>query len=234
MLFDDGCGRYSIQASAEELRKRYNLAKAKDKVTKSFDVKPGQMLPVITADESGKPQMELMKWGLIPFWSKDPKLGYRLFNARDDHLFDGKIWRQVIYKKRAIIPATGFFEWTKPEKGSKTPKQKFYFHPKQIDIFSFAGIWETWKDVEGKEWKTYSIITTEPNKEMSSVHNRMPVILHPEDESSWLEPSKVTRDDIEPLLRPFEDNGLEKVEVSNDVKDVRFDDKQLIAPLNSK
>lgn len=232
MNFDDGCGRYSIQASAEELRKRYNLAKGKGDITKSFDVKPGQMLPVITEQESGKPELDLMKWGLIPVWAKDPKFGYRLFNARDDNLFKSPVWRGVILKKRAIIPATGFFEWTKPEKGSKTPKQKFYFHPKGLEILSFAGIWETWKDSEGKEWKTYSIITTEPNKEMSSVHDRMPVILHPEDEASWLDPSKVTRDDIEPLLRPLEDGALIMHTVSRDVNSTKNNEENLIYHLD--
>ncbi len=234
MQYDDGCGRYTLDASAGALKKRYNLATKPPDFHPSLNISPGNTMPVIVADENGKPKLKTMKWGLIPVWAKDPKMGYRLFNARDDHLFSSGIWKQVIYKKRVLVPATGFFEWTKPDKASRQAKQKFYFHPRQIDIFSFAGVWSSWKDSEGKEIKTYSLITTEPNKEMRSVHDRMPVILHPEDESSWLESSNVTRDDIEPLLRPLEDNGLEVYEVNNDTKGIEFNDKALIAPLNSQ
>lgn len=233
MLFDDGCGRYGLKASPEALRARYNLATKPPEFSTSYDVSPGQMLPVV-ANDGDKSNAELMKWGLIPSWSKDPKMGYRLFNARDDNIFKSPIWRGIILRQRALIPATGFFEWTKPEKGSKQPKQKFYFRPRQLDIFSFAGVWETWHDVEGKEWKTYSIITTEPNKEMRSVHNRMPVILHQEDEAAWLEPSRNKREDIEPFLRPLEENGLKVVEVSSDVTAWEYNDERRIAPLNSQ
>ncbi|HUD06962.1 MAG TPA: SOS response-associated peptidase family protein, partial [Candidatus Saccharimonadales bacterium] len=92
----------------------------------------------------------------------------------------------------------------------------------------FAGIWETWKDVEGKEWNTYSIITTQPNKEMTPIHNRMPVILHREDEESWLDPSATDRAKIEPFLHPYEDNGLEMWKVSENVNSTRNNDKNLI------
>jgi putative SOS response-associated peptidase YedK len=234
MKHDDGCGRYGNKAKPAEIKKRYNLATKPPDFPHSYDISPGQMQPIVVTGADGKPTAEMMKWGLIPSWSNDPKMGYRLFNARDDNVFKSPIWRNVILRKRALIPATNFFEWTKPEKGSEIPKQKFNFRPKQLDIFSFAGVWETWHDVEGKEWKTYSIITTEPNKEMRSVHNRMPVILHEEDEADWLSPAKNTREQVEPFLRPLEDNGLEVYEVSNDSKAYAYDDERRTAPLNSQ
>lgn len=227
------CGRYTLHKKVDELAERFNVATMSADLRDNYNVAPGQIMPVITEDESGKRHLELMKWGLIPVWAKDPAIGYKLINARDDTIFEKPMWRSVILKKRAIIPADGFYEWKRPVE-PKGKKQPFYIHPKQVDLFGFAGVWETWKDVEGKEWKTYSIITTDPNKEMASVHNRMPVILHQEDESSWLEPSKVTRDDIEPLLRPYEDNGLEMFEVSSDVNVTRNNDAKLIYPINSQ
>ncbi len=186
-------------------------------------------MPVITESESGKPTIELMKWGLIPVWVKDPRIGYKMINARSETIFEKPAWRSVIKKKRCLIPADGFYEWKK--QSDTKVKQPFYIHPKQFELFSFAGVWESWKDENNNEIRTYSIITTEPNKEMSSIHDRMPVILYPEDEASWLEPSKVTRDDIEPLLRPFEDNGLEIFEVSKDVNTVKNNDEHLIYAL---
>jgi len=232
MKFDDGCGRYSL-TGVKDLKQRFNVETQPRGVMPNYDISPGQFAPVIIRDND-KNVEAYMKWGLIPSWSKDSNMGYSLFNARDDHLFKSPVWRSVVLRQRALIPATGFFEWTKPEKGSKQPKQKFYIHPKQLDIFSFAGVWDTWHDVEGKEWNTYSIITTEPNKEMRSVHNRMPVILHQEDEAAWLEPSKDKPEDIEPFLRPLEDNGLEVFEVSSDVSAWDRNDERRIAPLSSQ
>jgi putative SOS response-associated peptidase YedK len=227
------CGRYTLHQKAENIAKRFNLATVPQKLSENFNVAPGQTMPVIREDETGR-HLDFMKWGLIPVWAKDPSIGYKLINARDDGIFEKPMWRSVIKRKRAIIPADGFYEWKKPvDPGSK--KQPYYIHPKDSDIFGFAGIWETWKNPDGQEFMTYSIITTEPNKEMRSVHDRMPVILHPEDEESWLSPDhNDNREVIESFLRPYEDNGLELFKVSPDVNMVKNNDHKLIYPLNSK
>lgn len=232
MVNDDACGRYVLQTTAKDLAKRYNLAKAPAVIASNYNVAPGQTMPVVV-EEDGKIKVELMKWGLIPVWAKDPAIGYRLINARDDHIFEKPMWRGVILKKRALIPATGFYEWQKPPAGSKQHKTPFYIHPKQIDLFSFAGVWSSWKDKDGKELKTYSIITTQPNKEMAKVHNRMPVILRQSDEADWLEPSKAARQDVEPFLHPFEDHGLQMYKVSTEVNSTRNNNKDLLAPLST-
>jgi putative SOS response-associated peptidase YedK len=224
------CGRYTLYKKVDELSERYNVAKVPYDINANFNVAPGQIMPVITQDEVGR-HLELMKWGLIPAWAKDPLIGYRLINARDDGIFAKPVWRGVILHQRALIPADGFYEWQKPA-NPKDHKQPYYIHPKQLKLFSFAGVWESWKDAEGREWKTYSIITTEPNKEMKRIHNRMPVILHPADEADWLEPSKTTKEAIEPLLRPYEDNGLELFKVSDAVNSTRNNNQQLIYALS--
>lgn len=232
MKFDDGCGRYILSVKAKDLKKRYNLAKEPSEIPKSFDVSPGQTMPVIIQTEAGRPQLEMMKWGLIPsWWPKDKKMPFSTFNARDDKAFSSGLWRSI-YRKRALIPATGYFEWTKPPKPSD--KQKFYFRPKQLDIFSFAGFYDIWEDVEKRELKTYTLITTEPNKEARAIHDRMPVLLHREDETSWLEPSRTKREDLEPFLHPLEDNGLEVYEVSSDAKAYEYNDENRIAPLSRR
>lgn len=234
MKYDDGCGRYTLKVKSGDLKKRYNLAKEPKNIPQSFDVKPGQTLPVITSLDGKELQLEMMKWSLIPsWWEKTKKVPYSTFNARDDQVFKSGMWRSI-YRHRALIPATGYFEWTKPPEDSDIPKQKYFFKPKQLDIFSFAGFYDVWEDVEKREWKTYTLITTEPNKEAGAIHDRMPVILSKEDETSWLEPSRVKREDIEPFLHPLEDNGLEIYEVSRDVSDWAFDDERRIAALNSQ
>lgn len=229
-IIDDACGRYVLKVKAKDLAKRYNVAKGPADIRRNYNVAPGQILPVVVEPHEGERRIEMMRWGLVPVWAKDPKIGYKLINARDDTIFEKPMWRGVVLKKRALIPATGFYEWQKSTepKGRKRP---FYIHPKKTEIFSFAGVWSSWTDVEGKDWHTYSIVTTEPNKEMSKVHNRMPVILHPKDETGWLDPSKASRAEVEPLLRPYPDNGLEMYEVSDEVNSTANNNEHLIHPL---
>lgn len=234
MKFDDACGRYGLRAKPADIAETYDLGEEGKKILNdlekqgllsNFDVKPTNKMPVVIAGEDGKPKLEVMKWGFNLEPKNRPKM--LLFNTRDDSAFKG-FWKSMVLKRRALIPATGYFEWTKA-----TNKQKFYFHPKHAGLFSFAGVWSMWKDVDGKEIATYSIITTEPNKEAKAVHNRMPVILRKEDETSYLDPSKDTEQAIAPFLHPLEDNGLDVVEVSNKTTAYAYDDERLIAPLNS-
>jgi len=226
------CGRYTLHQKVEDIAKRFNLATIPTDIHENYNVAPGQLMPVITEDESGR-HLELMKWGLVPSWSKDPSIGFRLINARDDTVFNKPVWRKIILKQRALIPADGFYEWKRVVDGQKVQKQPYYIHPKQVNLFAFAGVWETWKDAGGLDWKTYSIITTRPNGEMATVHDRMPVILPSEDEASWLEPWRTNRADIEPLLLPYQDDGLEIFEVSGDVNTARINEEYLIYPLES-
>ena len=210
------CGRYTLHKKAAELADRFNVASVKDELRENYNVAPGQFMPVVI-NENGKTRIELMKWGLVPFWAKDPKIGYKLINARAETLFEKPMWRRAIKNRRCLVPADGFYEWKLVKEDTKEDKHPFYVYPRQEELFSFAGIWESWKDTEDMEWKTYSIITTKPNKEMAKVHNRMPVILHREDEDSWLDPLHGDRNDIEPYLQPYDDNGLEMYEVSSSV-----------------
>jgi putative SOS response-associated peptidase YedK len=235
MKFDDACGRYGLRAKPADIAETYDLGEEGKKILNelekqgllsNLDVKPTNSMPVVIAGEDGKPKVEVMKWGFNLEPKNRPKM--LLFNTRDDNAFKG-FWKPMILRRRALIPATGYFEWTKT-----TPKRKYYFHPKHRDVYSFAGVWSTWKDIDGEEKATYSIITTEPNKEAKAVHNRMPVILHQEDQASWLEPSRDKQEVIEPFLHPLEDDGLEVREVSSDVRDLEYSDERIIAPLNSQ
>lgn len=224
------CGRYTLYDNAKTIAKRYD-ARLHFPFTPNYNVAPGQSMPVVAVAGDGKRQIEQMRWGLIPSWAKDKAIGYKLINARDDSIFAKPVWRSVILRRRVLIPADGFYEW----KGAIEPKgrkQPFYIHPKREGIFSFAGVWDQWKDSIGIEWKTYSIITTEPNKEMSAIHNRMPVILDPRDEDAWLDPRLNSKDKIEPFLHPYTDDGLEAHKVSSDVNTPQNNDRHLIYTLN--
>jgi len=214
------CGRYTLY-STDELEDRYRV-EVSDAIRANYNVAPSQTMPVITQDG-----LQMMRWGLIPPWAKDEKIGYKLINARSETIFEKPMWKKAVTHRRCLIPANGFYEWQKNSDG----KKPFYIHMRNEELFSFAGIWETWKH-EGQEWNTYSILTTQPNNEMKSIHDRMPVILHKEDEAQWLEAD--TEHDISVLLEPYTNGVLDTYEVSSEVNTVKVNNKTLIGPMNSK
>ena len=219
------CGRYTL-SNPHQLPKRYALKEAPKNLRPNYNVAPTQTMPVIMQTQNGL-VIEEMRWGIPRFIG--PGKVKDVFNTRADKAFGS--WKKLVTTQRALVPTTGFYEWKHMSNG----KQPFFIHPKGEGLFSFAGIWNLWKDEDGREIKTYSILTTEPNEEMSHIHNRMPVILHQEDESAWLASSNDNdRGAIEALLRPYEDNGLEMHEVSRDVNVVKTNDEYLILPLNSQ
>lgn len=146
------------------------------------NISPGQWVPAV-ADPVTK-NIELYKWGLIPGWAKDPKIGYKMFNARSETLMEKPSFRVAFARRRCLIPADGFYEW----RMDGNQKYPYLFTLKERRPFTFAGLWEVWKDPEGKEIKSCTIITTEPNSLLAEYHNRMPVILTDSNRWQWLEP----------------------------------------------
>lgn len=218
------CGRYTLY-SAKDLAPRFNLA-AKPKFVSqdNYNVAPRQNLPIIYL-QNGQRQAELMSWGFIPFWAKDLSKERRPINTISETAWEKPMWRQAIKSHRCLVPARGFYEWKPLADGTKQP---YYIHPKGTELFSFAGIYSAWEDVEKHPMHTFSILTTEPNKEMEPIHNRMPVILRPDQEDVWLDPANSQPALLAELLRPFEDGKLEIHKVSKDVNSPRNNDKHLV------
>jgi len=211
------CGRYALYTT-NEINDRYHV-KGSGALRASYNVAPSQVMPVVTSDG-----LHLMRWGLIPPWARDEKIGYRLINARSETVFDKPMWKKPIMQRRCLIPANGFYEWQQRTDG----KHPYFVHLKDEQLFSFAGIWETWRH-EGKIWETYSILTTTPNKDMEAIHDRMPVILHRDDEAQWL--AADTEQDIAVLLQPYSDGKIEAYEVGTEVNTVRVNEEGLIRPI---
>jgi putative SOS response-associated peptidase YedK len=240
------CGRYTLYETGK-LADRFKTSQPVFELHDSYNVAPGQTMSIVMpapldspAHTDGKDRMlEPMKWGLIPFWAKEAKIGYKLINARSEGAFDKPAWRGPIKRKRCLVPCHGFYEWKRSN--STNTKQPYFIRPRDQELFAFAGLYDTWKDPDGNEVWSYTIMTTAPNAEMAGIHNRMPVILHPDDESLWLDPGlgedKEERGVLEALLRPYADGQLEMYEVSSDVNVVRNGDKlgdKLIYPINSQ
>lgn len=192
------CGRYTTIES-DKLYSRYGIRnRLKSNQPASYNMAPGQYTPIVLGSEQAR--LELMKWGFTPSWAKDSKIGYRLINARAESLLEKPIWSKAYRISRCLVPASGFYEWQKVGEKSRQP---YYFHLPDLPIFSFAGLYSDWNDAEGVEHKTYSIITTKPNDDVASIHDRMPVILDPDEEAAWLDEAN-RPEDLQPLLNPYQ------------------------------
>lgn len=225
------CGRYTLNKTGE-LKGRFKLSDKKLKELKDrYNIAPSQDVPVILEKDSDR-VLENMKWGFMTPWMKDPKdmWKYKMFNARSEGIFEKPTWSKAIRFQRCLVPSTGFYEWT----GSKGDKQPHLIKPKDQDLFAFGGVYGYWKDAEGIEWGTCSIVTTSANREMSKIHDREPVMLKPEDEALWLDPDMDEPDAIAELFKPYENGMLEIFEVSRDVNAARSDEARFIEPLHAK
>lgn len=221
------CGRYLLAEKPERIYKRYNISKeniAKQlKLDPMYNIAPGAITPVITRNSPNK--LELMKWGLIPHWAKDPKIGYKMINARAETIADKPSFRGPFKKHRCLVPASGFYEWKKLE--NEKTKIPYLIKNKSDELLSFAGLYDVWRDAENKEFKTFTIITTAPNELMSPIHNRMPVLLEKEEEKAWLD-SETIPEDLLKLLDPYPSALLEAYTVSQDVNNPRNQGVELL------
>lgn len=226
------CGRYTFY-SASEILKKYdlevneNLQLALD-MPDNYNVAPGAHMPVIVrgTQEHG---LEFMVWGLVPSWSKTPETDLKLINARSESLSEKPMWKRLLKSHRCVVPARGFYEW-KTVDGKKQP---YYITAKDNSVLSFAGLFDHWQDSEGVEMQSFTIITTEPNAEMSNIHNRMPVILSKQAMEIWLSPIELEPDQIHDLLLPAPDYTLNLDMVSTKVNYSGHNEKELIYPLPS-
>jgi putative SOS response-associated peptidase YedK len=180
-------------------------------------------MPVIVND--GQVSMVLMAWGLLPHWANSLQGSNRPINARAETLTEKPLFRGLLKQHRCLIPASGFFEWKRA--GSR--RQPYYFHLNESPLFAFAGLYDVWHGADGKAYPTYTIITTEANDLVSPIHNRMPVILRPEDEGRWLASTPPAPDEVQAILRAYPSEAMEAYPVSPRVNSPAEDDERLIA-----
>lgn len=218
------CGRYTL-FTTEGLEDRFGVGLDGLELQPNYNVAPGQTMPVIV--RHGKNELEMMRWGLVPFWAKDEKIGYKMINARAETLQEKPAFRAAFKSRRCLVPASGYYEWLK-EGASKTP---YLFTLKGEKVFSLAGLYETWTDPQGMQLATYTIITTEPNALAAKVHDRMPAILLPEEEAEWLDNEAVDTVRVTRLLGPFSEDRMESYPVSTAVGDPSNNELTLINPL---
>jgi putative SOS response-associated peptidase YedK len=216
------CGRYTLYHTNEEVADRFGAAAGEEEFTPRYNIAPSQRVATIRQDDGRR--VVRCKWGLIPFWAKDPKIGNNLINAKAETLAEKPSFKHALAKRRCLIPADGFYEW---KKQGKAPSQPIYVRRRDGGLFAFAGLWEEWKTPEGERLPTCTIVTTEPNVLLARFHHRMAVILPREAEAAWLDPALPVADAVQ-LLQPFPDGELEAFEVSRAVNSPSRDDASCI------
>ncbi len=201
------CGRYSQSKTPAKTMERFGIKGPAPKNMKArYNIAPSQDAPVVFRDEENR--LELFRWGLIPSWAKEASIGNRMINARGETVQTKPSFRKSFKRYRCLVPADSFYEWKlNPDGKTKTPMR---IRLKSEETFALAGLWDHWKnkdETDGEEIRTFTIITTEANPTLAPIHERMPVILKPEDEDLWLDP-ETEPEKLLKMLAPYPSDSL--------------------------
>jgi putative SOS response-associated peptidase YedK len=216
------CGRFSFSYSQKIIEEIFDVEVDPEDYRPRYNCAPSQKLAVISNENPKK--LIFYRWGLIPFWAKDPSIGNKLINSKAETISEKASFRQSFKNKRCLVLADSFYEWQQNKE--KTP---YRIMLKNEEPFAMAGIWDIWKDAEGREIRSFSIITTHANELVQKVHQRMPVILYKKDEQNWLKSEDLK--EIKSLLSPLDPNNMKMYPVSKMVNSVTNDTVLIHNPL---
>ena len=222
------CGRYRLSRRKQVVEEHFASVSEEEDWGPRYNIAPTQPIPVIRQNPK-EPfrELSLVRWGLIPSWAKDSSVAAKMINARSETAATKPAFRDALKSRRCLIPADGFYEWMRTAKA----KQPYCFEVNEGELFAFAGLWDRWKDPSGNWVKTCSILTTTPNAVTSAVHDRMPVILDPNDYNLWLDPGMTNARVVSELLKPYDAKSMRSYPVSTRINSVVNDDAECSAPV---
>jgi len=221
------CGRFALIVDASVLADVFDVDPPEG-LEPRFNIAPTQEVPVVRRDAQGSRECSFLRWGLVPSWAKDEKIGARMINARAETAAEKPSFRSAIKSRRCLVPASGFYEWVK----GPNRKQPHFIHFSDARLFAFAGLWERWSKGEDGPLDTFTILTTSPNELISGLHDRMPVILPREAHAEWLSPNPLPPDRLQRLTAPHPADAMEAYPVSTHVNRPANDDAECIARLD--
>jgi putative SOS response-associated peptidase YedK len=217
------CGRYTLRTPVDSLVEAFEIEEYPSSLTPSYNIAPTQEVAAVV-EEDEKRKLEMLRWGLIPSWAKDPAIGNKMINARAETVSEKPSFRKAFKVRRCLILADGFYEWQKTDNG----KQPYYIKMQDDSPFAFAGLWEIWQNEE--EIRSATIITTDANDLMDEIHHRMPVILPPEDYAMWLDPDFDEKELLTSLLKPYPADAMEAYPVSRRVNKPSNNEPSVVEP----
>jgi len=221
------CGRYRLSRRKQVVEEYFDSVSDED-WSPRYNIAPTQPVPVIRQNPTEPVrELTLMRWGLIPSWTKGPTVGAGMINARAETASSKPAFRDALKIRRCLIPADGFYEWQRAAKA----KQPYCFEVNEGELFAFAGIWDRWRDANGNALETCSILTTTPNAATSAVHERMPVILDPDTYDLWLDPGMRDVSVASDLLKPYDAQLMRCFPISTRINHVANDDEECSAPV---
>ncbi|MEH2265606.1 SOS response-associated peptidase [Nostoc sp.] len=224
------CGRFTLNQSAEALAQVFRVDPVLD-LAADFNIAPTRMVATVLRNpESEKREFKQLYWGLIPSWAKDAGMGAKLINARAETVAEKPAFRSAFKHRRCLVLADGFYEWQR-QQGKKQP---FYFRLQDRQPFAFAGLWERWRSPANEEVISCTILTTAANELLQPIHERMPVILEPQDYDLWLDSQVQTPQTLQELLRPYPAPAMTAYPVSTLVNNSRHHSPECIIPLSEK
>jgi putative SOS response-associated peptidase YedK len=224
------CGRARLSSDVSEIKIAFGIPPERPtpNIAPSWNVAPTDPLPVVRYDAKDRQRsLDVMRWGLVPFWAKDIKVGFANINAKAEGIETKPAFREAFRQRRCLLPVDNFYEWAKTPSG----KQPYAIALKGDGLMALAGLWETWRSPAGERVRSFAIITTEPNELCARLHNRMPVVLQPEAWPVWLgeEPADLTQ--LKALLAPYPTDQMTAWPVSARVGSVKNNDPGLIEPI---
>jgi len=219
------CGRYTVSNPGEILPELLGNDEAPEMAAR-YNVAPTQDAPVVVAGEDGSRRVVAMRWGLVPYWAKDPEIGNRMINARSETVAEKAAFRDSFKGRRCLVAADGFFEWQKVPGG----KQPYLIRLEGGAPFAFAGLWDRWHGARGRVLETFTVLTTTPNSLVAPIHDRMPVILASDQRAGWLD-RDADLASLGELLQPYPSEGMETVPVSDFVNRPANDSLECLQPV---
>lgn len=214
------CGRYRLSRRKQLVAEYFDAIAGEDEWNPRYNIAPTQPVPVIRRNpRTDVREWSLLRWGLIPSWATDPGIGARMINARSETVGATASFREPFRSQRCLIPADGFYEWQRNGKD----KQPYCFEVSDGGLFAFAGLWDRWTDTRGQAVESCSILTTAANPLLQEIHNRMPVILQPDDYNSWLDSGGHDTKRVSTLLVPYA-GSMRRYPVSARLNHVQNDD----------
>ena len=220
------CGRYVLATTPQAIAQRFSATMAAAQIPTSYNVAPTKVMPVVVAQDEDERAVELFRWGIVPTWGKGGTTPPPLINARSETVAEKATFRKLLRDRRCLVPASGFYEWEK-RGGAKVPH---FFSVRGEPLIAYAGLYDTFPGGEDGERPSFTILTTAANELVRPFHDRMPVILRPEDIARWLDPDVEEPDLLEPLYASFPADLMDEWPVSKDVNNARVDRPDLIEP----